>query len=39
VTPSITVPQASIWEKLNVYDQIVIKNPKGEEMDSKQIIT
>jgi len=25
-----------LWEKLSVYDQIVTKNLKGEEMDIKQ---
>jgi len=33
VTSSITVLHALLWEKLSVYDQIIMKNLKGENMD------
>jgi len=36
VISSIPVLRALLWGKLNVYDHIVIKNLKGEEMDIEQ---
>jgi len=31
--------QVSLWEEISVYDQIVITNLKGEEMNIKQSFT
>jgi len=39
VTSSITVLQAMVWDKLSVYDQIVSKNLKREQVDIKHIFT
>jgi len=33
VTSSITVLHALLWEKLSVYDQIIMKNLKGENIN------
>jgi len=39
MTLPITVPQAVLWEKLSVYDHIVIKNLKGKINEYQKIFT